>query len=123
MRVLIADDEIEISKALKVLLERSCFLVDIVFDGISAWDAVRCTGYDVIVLDIMMPGMDGLTVLKKLREAGNATPVLLLTAKAEVEIVAVSGGTDVTMECSMPVYHTLCIGCCEKLSQERKKKK
>lgn len=85
MRVLIADDEIEIAKALKVLLERSCFLVDIVFDGTGAWDAVRCTGYDVIVLDIMMPGMDGLNVLKKLREAGNATPVLLLTAKAEVE--------------------------------------
>lgn len=85
MRVLIAEDEAGIAKALKVLLERSCFSVDMVFDGISAWDALRCTAYDVIVLDIMMPGMDGLSVLKKLREAGITTPVLLLTAKAEVE--------------------------------------
>lgn len=85
MRVLVAEDETGIANALKVLLEKSCFSVDVVSDGISARDALCCKRYDVIVLDIMMPGMDGLTVLKKLREAGNAAPVLLLTAKTEVE--------------------------------------
>lgn len=85
MRVLIAEDETGIANALKVLLEKSCFSVDTVSDGISAWDALCGTAYDVIVLDIMMPGMDGLTVLKKLRGAGMSTPVLLLTAKSGVE--------------------------------------
>ena len=85
MRILIADDEVEIAKALKVILEKNKYSVDIVHDGISACDFIEEITYDVIVLDIMMPGLDGYGVLKKIREKGISTPVLFLTAKSEVE--------------------------------------
>ncbi|MBR6222132.1 MAG: response regulator transcription factor [Lachnospiraceae bacterium] len=85
MRILIADDEVEIAKALKVILEKNKYSVDIVHDGISACDFIEEITYDVIVLDIMMPGLDGYGVLKKIRGKGISTPVLFLTAKSEVE--------------------------------------
>ncbi len=85
MRVLIADDEVEIAKALKVILEKNKYSVDIVHDGMTACDYIEDITYDVIVLDIMMPGLDGYGVLKKIRGKGLSTPVLFLTAKSEVE--------------------------------------
>lgn len=84
MRILIADDEQGIAKALKVILEKNKFAVDAVFSGTDALDYIMSTPYDAIVLDIMMPGLDGLTVLKRAREAGVKTPVMLLTAKSEI---------------------------------------
>ena len=84
MRILIADDEQGIAKALKVILEKNKFAVDAVFNGMDALDYIMSTPYDAIVLDIMMPGLDGLTVLKRAREAGVKTPVMLLTAKSEI---------------------------------------
>lgn len=84
MRILIADDEQGIAKALKVILEKNKFTVDAVFNGTDALDYIMSTPYDAIVLDIMMPGLDGLTVLKRAREAGIKTPVMLLTAKSEI---------------------------------------
>lgn len=84
MRILIADDEQGIAKALKVILEKNKFAVDAVFNGTDALDYIMSTPYDAIVLDIMMPGLDGLTVLKRAREAGVKTPVILLTAKSEI---------------------------------------
>ena len=84
MRILIADDEQGIAKALKVILEKNKFAVDAVFSGTDALDYIMSTPYDAIVLDIMMPGLDGLTVLKRAREAGIKTPVMLLTAKSEI---------------------------------------
>ena len=84
MRILIADDEQGIAKALKVILEKNKFAVDAVFNGTDALDYLMSTPYDAIVLDIMMPGLDGLTVLKRAREAGVKTPVMLLTAKSEI---------------------------------------
>lgn len=84
MRILIADDEQGIAKALKVILEKNKFAVDAVFNGTDALDYIMSTPYDAIVLDIMMPGLDGLTVLKRAREAGIRTPVMLLTAKSEI---------------------------------------
>ncbi len=84
MRILIADDEQGIAKALKVILEKNKFAVDAVFNGTDALDYIMSTPYDAIVLDIMMPGLDGLTVLKRAREAGIKTPVMLLTAKSEI---------------------------------------
>ena len=84
MRILIADDEQGIAKALKVILEKNKFAVDAVFNGTDALDYIMSTPYDAIVLDIMMPGLDGLTVLKRAREAGVKTPVMLLTAKSEI---------------------------------------
>lgn len=84
MRILIADDEQGIAKALKVILEKNKFAVDAVFNGTDALDYIMSTPYDAIVLDIMMPGLDGLTVLKRAREAGIKAPVMLLTAKSEI---------------------------------------
>ncbi len=84
MRILIADDEQGIAKALKVILEKNKFTVDAVFNGTDALDYIMSTPYDAIVLDIMMPGLDGLTVLSRAREAGIKTPVMLLTAKSEI---------------------------------------
>ncbi|MCR5790512.1 MAG: response regulator transcription factor [Lachnospiraceae bacterium] len=85
MRILIAEDEEATAKALKLLLEKSKFSVDIVHTGTDAWDYISSGSYDVVVLDIMMPGMSGLEVLAKMRKDRIKTPVLLLTAKAEVE--------------------------------------
>ena len=96
MRVLIAEDETSTARALKVLLERSMFSVDIAHDGNEAWDSICANSYEVVVLDIMMPGLDGLQVLKLMRENHMTTPVLLLTAKAEVEdrVAGLNAGAD-----------------------------
>ena len=96
MRVLIAEDEVATAKAIKLLLEKSKFSVDIVHNGIDAWDYAQTGQYEVIVLDIMMPGMNGLEVLSRIRAHGMTTPVLMLTAKAEVEdrVVGLESGAD-----------------------------
>lgn len=85
MRLLLAEDEKALSKALTTILERSKYSVDAVYDGQSALDYLKMDNYDGVILDIMMPKVDGLTVLKKIREQGNLIPVLLLTAKSEVD--------------------------------------
>ena len=85
MKLLIADDDRDIARALTVLFERSHYSTDTVFNGSDAYDYAAGGDYDGLILDIMMPGMDGLEVLKKLRADGVSTPVLLLTARSEVE--------------------------------------
>lgn len=96
MRILIAEDEVQTAKALKVLLEKASFTVDIVHTGTDAWDYIRAGAYEVIVLDIMMPGMSGIEVLTQIRKNGIKTPVLLLTAKAEIEdrVAGLEAGAD-----------------------------
>ncbi len=96
MRILIAEDEVEIARALKVLLEKNKCTADIVHNGKDAWDYICQSSYDVIVLDIMMPGMDGLKVLQRVRESHNFTPVMLLTAKSEIEdrVAGLNAGAD-----------------------------
>ena len=96
MRILIAEDEVATAKALKLLLEKSKYNVDIVHTGTDAWDYISGASYDVVVLDIMMPGMSGLEVLAEMRKSSIKTPVLLLTAKAEVEdrIAGLDAGAD-----------------------------
>lgn len=85
MRILIAEDEVGIAKALKLILEKNRFSVDMVHNGTDALDYLLSVSYDAVVLDIMMPGLDGLEVLSRAREAGVSAPVLFLSAKAEVE--------------------------------------
>lgn len=85
MRLLLAEDEKALSKALVTILERNHYSVDPVYDGQSALEYLEAGDYDGAVLDIMMPGLDGITVLRRLREKGNLIPVLLLTAKSEVD--------------------------------------
>ena len=96
MRILIAEDEVSTAKALKVLLEKSNYSVDIVHNGNDAWDYIEGSSYDAIVLDIMMPGKNGIEVLRLIREHHIGTPVLLLTAKAELEdrIEGLDAGAD-----------------------------
>ena len=85
MRILIAEDEAAIARALKVMLEKNKSSVDMVHNGNDALDYIRSADYDALVLDIMMPGKDGIEVLKAARAEGNTTPALFLTAKAEVD--------------------------------------
>ncbi len=84
MRVLLAEDERSLSRAVTVLLERNNYSVDAVYDGAEALDYLSAGNYDALILDIMMPKMDGMEVLRRLREQKNPVPVLLLTAKSEV---------------------------------------
>lgn len=85
MRLLLADDEKELTNALVAILKHSNYTVDAVYNGTDALDYALSGEYDGIILDIMMPGLDGMEVLKKLREKGISTPVLFLTAKTEVD--------------------------------------
>lgn len=85
MRLLVAEDEASLSRALCAILRKSNYEADAVFDGGAALDYLRSGHYDAAILDIMMPGQDGLAVLRRLRAEGSSLPVLLLTAKATVE--------------------------------------
>lgn len=96
MKLLFAEDEIAMSEAVTDILTYHHYIVDAVYDGIAALEYARAEKYDGIILDIMVPGMNGLEVLKNLRKEGIQTPVLLLTAKAEVEdrIEGLDAGAD-----------------------------
>lgn len=85
MKILLAEDTRDMNHVLTAALTHEGYDVDSAFDGEEALDFVRTNGYDAMVLDIMMPKKDGLQVLKELREENIVTPVLLLTAKAEVD--------------------------------------
>ncbi len=85
MRLLLAEDEKELADALAMILKHSHYSVDVVYNGQDALDYLQGQEYDGAVLDIMMPRMDGLTVLRHLRSAGSSVPVLLLTAKSDVD--------------------------------------
>ena len=85
MRLLLAEDEKALSKALVKILEKNKYSVDAVYDGADALAYLETGNYDAAILDIMMPKMDGISVLKKIRSEGNQVPVLMLTAKSEIE--------------------------------------
>lgn len=85
MRLLLAEDEQALSKALTVILERNNYSVDVAYDGQEVLEYLQTDNYDGVILDIMMPKVDGITVLKEIRKKGNLIPVLLLTAKSEVD--------------------------------------
>lgn len=96
MRLLLAEDEKELSNALVTILKHNNYSVDAVYDGLVALDYLQAENYDGAILDIMMPKMDGLTVLKKLRENGSDLPVLMLTAKSEIDdrVMGLDSGAD-----------------------------
>ena len=85
MRILLAEDERSLSRAVIALLEKNNYSADAVDDGQEALEYLEAGNYDALILDLMMPKMDGLTVLRTLREQGNPIPVLILTAKSEVD--------------------------------------
>lgn len=85
MKLLFAEDERSLSRAITHILEKNCYSVDAVYDGQTALDYLENGEYDGVILDIMMPKVDGITVLRELRSKGNHVPVLMLTAKAEID--------------------------------------
>lgn len=85
MRLLLAEDEVELAKALAVILRHNNYSVDTVHNGEDALCYLENGDYDGAILDIMMPKLDGLSVLKRIREQGNGIPVLILTAKSEID--------------------------------------
>ena len=84
MRILIVEDEKQLSEALGAILEKHNYIVDRVFNGEDGFDYILSNIYDLVILDIMLPLMNGLDVLKKARKEGIECPIILLTAKGEV---------------------------------------
>ncbi len=85
MRILLAEDEKALSKAIIKIFEKNNYSADAVYNGEDALAYLQSGCYDVAVLDIMMPKMDGITVLKKIRSQGSQVPILMLTAKSDIE--------------------------------------
>ncbi len=96
MRLLLAEDEKTLSNALVTILKHNNYSVDAVYNGDDAIDYIETGVYDGAILDIMMPKVDGITVLKTIRAGGNKMPVLLLTAKSDVDdkVLGLDAGAD-----------------------------
>ena len=96
MRILLAEDEPELNRALVAVFTKNNYSVDSVFDGEEAVTYLTEGDYDCAVLDVMMPKMDGITALKTIRKAGKTLPVLILTAKSEIDdrILGLDSGAD-----------------------------
>lgn len=85
MRILLVEDEKSLSRALCAILQKSGYSADAVFTGTDAVDYIMNGEYDAVILDVMLPGLDGFEVLKKIRAGGSTVPVLMLTARSEIE--------------------------------------
>ncbi len=85
MKLLLAEDEVSLSRALVKILEKNNYTVEPVYDGLSAKEYLEMDEFDAVILDIMMPKMNGIEVLKSMRARGDLTPVIMLTAKSEVD--------------------------------------
>ena len=96
MRLLLAEDERMLSEAITAILTRSNYSVDAVYNGEDALDYIETDQYDAVILDVMMPKMDGITVLKTIRAQGKDVPVLMLTSKSEIgdKIEGLDSGAD-----------------------------
>ena len=96
MKVLLVEDERDLAEAVKTVLQKNNFAVDIVLDGEYGLDCALTGIYDIVILDIMLPKMDGLRVLKEMRGEGVATPVLMLTARGDIrdKVIGLDGGAD-----------------------------
>lgn len=96
MRILVVEDEHRIAHSLQKGLEQERFAVDIAYTGIDGYDLASSENYDLIILDIMVPGMDGITICKELRKAKIHTPILLLTAKGQIQdkVMGLNSGAD-----------------------------
>ena len=96
MRLLIAEDELDLAEALTVFFEKSHFTVDAVHNGFDAYEYAVTGEYDAVILDVMMPKMNGIQVLERLRSEGVKTPIMMLTAKGQKEdrITGFNAGAD-----------------------------
>lgn len=96
MRVLVVEDEHKIAQAIKKGLEQEKYAVDVVYDGVAGYDLAMTEEYDLIILDLMLPGMDGLTICRKIRKENIHIPVIMLTAKGmlDVKVEGLDSGAD-----------------------------
>ena len=96
MNILLVEDEVNLSRALKRILEQKGYYVDAVYDGLSALDYARGMDYQLLILDGMLPGLDGVEVLSTLRREGLSTPILMLTARSAVadKVTGLNAGAD-----------------------------
>ncbi len=96
MRILLVEDEVSLSNAIKTILERSGYVTDAVYDGLSAVEYAQSADYDLIILDVMLPLADGFEVLRTLRRAKMDTPVMMLTAKSTIadKVTGLNEGAD-----------------------------
>lgn len=96
MRLLLVEDEIRMAEALKELLRLENYQVDHCADGISGLEAIESGIYDIVVLDVMLPGLNGFEVAKRVRNKGITTPILMLTAKSELDdkVMGLDSGAD-----------------------------
>lgn len=96
MRILVVEDEHKIANSIKKGLEQETFAVDVSYDGTNGYDMAVTEEYDLIILDLMLPGMDGGTICKKLRSQKIHTPILILTAKGELhdKVEGLDSGAD-----------------------------
>ena len=85
MRLLYAEDEKSLARAVSMILVKNNYSVDVVYDGESALEYLETENYDGAILDVMMPKLDGIEVLRRMRRRGDSTPVLLLTARSEID--------------------------------------
>lgn len=85
MRILLAEDERSLARALIKIFQKNNYSADAVYNGVDALEYLSMGNYDVAIFDVMMPKMDGITALRKLRASGNKIPVLILTAKSEID--------------------------------------
>ena len=96
MKILLVEDEVALSNAVKKLLEQKGYLVDAVYDGLSAVDYAEISPYDLLIVDIMLPGLDGIQVIERLRKSDLNTPVLMLTARTAIsdKVTGLNVGAD-----------------------------
>ncbi len=96
MRILVVEDEHRIANSIKKGLEQERFVVDLAYDGMDGYDLASSEGYDLLILDLMLPGMDGLSICKELRTRNNHTPILILTARGQTEdiVTGLDAGAD-----------------------------
>lgn len=96
MKLLLAEDERDLSKVIKKILELNNYVVDVAYDGEEALYYANNSYYDGIIMDIMMPKLDGISVVKEIRASGNGVPILILTAKSEIDdrVLGLDSGAD-----------------------------
>ena len=124
MRILIVEDEVRLASTLQDLMELNGWTADVCHDGESGLDNALSGIYDVVILDVMLPRMDGFTLLRQLRAAGNATPVLMLTARSEVadRVAGLDCGADYYLTKPFePKELTACVRALSRRSPELKK--
>ncbi len=96
MKILLIEDEHKIANAIKIGLQQENFIVDVCYDGTTGFDMSSEDGYDVIILDRLLPGMDGVEICKRIRKNNNHIPILMLTAKGQIadRVEGLNSGAD-----------------------------